>query len=86
MRASVVRPGNKGTRGRAASHHDGEEILFVLRGRIELRVGKETLTLGVGDCVHFNSSMPHQLSSVGATPASALVVVAASQTPTSRGR
>lgn len=86
MRAFVVRPGNKGTRGRAASHHDGEEILFVLKGRIELRVGKSIQTLGVGDCVHFNSSMPHQLSSVGATPASALVVVAASQAGASRGR
>ena len=76
MRAFVVRPSNRGSRRGVSSHHEGEEILFVLKGRIELRIGKQLQTLNVGDCVHFNSSMPHQLVSVGVTPASALVIVA----------
>ncbi len=75
MRAFVVRPGSQSGRGRTTSHHDGEEILFVLKGKIEMLVGKETELLGPGDCVHFNSSMPHKLTSVGTVPASALVVV-----------
>jgi transcriptional regulator with XRE-family HTH domain len=75
MRAFVVRPGNQSGRGRGASHHDGEEILFVLKGKIEMLVGKKTELLGPGDCVHFNSSMPHKLTSIGAVPAAALVVI-----------
>lgn len=76
MRAFVVRPGNKGSRRGVSSHHEGEEILFVLKGRIEMRMGKQLQTLNAGDCVHFNSAVPHELVSVGATPASALVVAA----------
>lgn len=75
MRAFVVRPGNQSGRGRTTSHHDGEEILYVLKGKIELQVGRSVEMLGVGDCVHFNSSIPHKLTSVGSVPASALVVV-----------
>ena len=75
MRAFVVRPSNQSGRGRTTSHHDGEEILFVLKGKIEMLVGRETELLGAGDCVHFNSSMPHKLTSVGNIPAAALVVV-----------
>lgn len=75
MRAFVVRPGSQSGRGRTTSHHDGEEILFVLKGKIEMLVGKQTEVLGPGDCVHFNSTIPHKLTSIGAVPASALVVV-----------
>jgi len=75
MRAFVVRPSNQSGRGRTTSHHDGEEILFVLKGKIEMLVGKEIEVLGPGDCVHFNSSIPHKLTSVGSVPATALVVV-----------
>jgi transcriptional regulator with XRE-family HTH domain len=79
MRAFVVRPGNQSGRGRATSHHDGEEILFVLKGKIELLVGRQTQLLGAGDCVHFNSSMPHKLTSLGSVAASALVVISSEQ-------
>ena len=79
MRAFVVRPGNQSGRGRTTSHHDGEEILYVLKGKIEMQVGRSVEMLAVGDCVHFNSSIPHKLSSVGNVPASALVVVSSMQ-------
>lgn len=84
MRAFVVRPSNQSGRGRTTSHHDGEEILFVLKGKIEMNVGKETELLGPGDCVHFNSSMPHRLTSVGNVPAAALVVVSSEAPKTNR--
>jgi len=35
MRAFIVRPGRTAKRGRIMSHHEGEEILFMLTGRIE---------------------------------------------------
>lgn len=85
MRAFVVRPGNQSGRGRPSSHHDGEEILFVLKGKIEMLVGKTTEVLGPGDCVHFNSSMPHKLTSIGSAPASALVIVS-SVAPTNEAK
>lgn len=77
MRAFVVRPGKSAPRGRIMSHHEGEEILFVLSGRIELQVGKRKESLAKGDCVHFDSTLPHRLVTLGDEPAAALVVVAA---------
>lgn len=79
MRAFVVRPGSQSGRGRTTSHHDGEEILFVLKGKIEMLVGRQTELLGPGDCVHFNSSIPHKLTSLGSVPAAALVVVSSAE-------
>jgi quercetin dioxygenase-like cupin family protein len=65
-------------RGRIMSHHDGEEILFVLTGRIELLIGKRKEVLEPGDCVQFDSTTPHRLVAMDAQPASALVVIATS--------
>jgi hypothetical protein len=45
MRAFVSRPGNSGRLNRKMSHHDGEELLFVFKGRIELLIGKQLETL-----------------------------------------
>lgn len=86
MRAFVVRPANQSGRGRTTSHHDGEEILYVLKGKIELQVGRNVELLGTGDCVHFNSSIPHKLTSVGSVPASALVVISGAPLTAKRPR
>jgi transcriptional regulator with XRE-family HTH domain len=77
MRAFIVRPGRKPGRGRIMSHHEGEEILFVLSGRIEMQLGRRRETLNVGDCVQFDSTIPHRLIALTAEKASALVIVAA---------
>jgi transcriptional regulator with XRE-family HTH domain len=77
MRAFVVRPTRKPGRGRIMSHHEGEEILFVLSGRIEMQLGRRKETLNVGDCVQFDSTIPHRLIALTAEKASALVIVAA---------
>lgn len=76
MRAFIVRPGVTGGRGRLMTHHEGEEILFVLTGSIELQMGKRKETLRVGDCVHFDSTIPHKLTSITPGKSSALVVIA----------
>ncbi|MCK1483900.1 MULTISPECIES: XRE family transcriptional regulator [unclassified Bradyrhizobium] len=76
MRAFIVRPTKTAKRGRIMSHHEGEEILFILSGRIELVIGKRKETLKPGDCVQFDSTIPHKLTQVSSEPASALVVIA----------
>lgn len=77
MRAFVIRPGQTPKRGRIMSHHDGEEILFILTGEIALQIGKTKEVLYAGDCVHFDSTIPHKLLSVSEKPAAALVVISA---------
>jgi transcriptional regulator with XRE-family HTH domain len=77
MRAFIVRPTQTAKRARIMSHHEGEEILFVLTGRIELLIGKRKEALNPGDCVQFDSTIPHKLTAMTSVPASALVVIAA---------
>lgn len=79
MRAFVVRPGKKVGRSTIMSHHAGEEVLFVLRGTIEMRLGARSEVLSPGDCVHFDSSIPHKLRSLNQEQAAALVVIASTE-------
>ena len=77
MRAFIVRPGQTQRRGRIMSHHEGEELLFILSGQIEMHIGKRREVLNPGDCVQFDSTIPHKLVALTQEPASALIVVAA---------
>ena len=40
--------------------HKGQEMLFVLRGRIEFSVNGDDFLMEEGDSIHFNASYPHQ--------------------------
>lgn len=40
--------------------HNGEEFIFVLSGTVEFQVGAETYQLSAGDCLYFDSSVPHR--------------------------
>lgn len=78
MRAFVLRPGERaGGHSKIMSHHDGEEILYVLTGRIELQIGNRKEMLNVGDCVQFDSTIAHKLRSADGEDASVLVVIVA---------
>ena len=69
-------PGNRS--GNEKTHwfdHEGEEFLFVLQGTITVFFGDKKYTLRKGDCVYFDSSIPHTGEGVGKEPAIALVVV-----------
>ncbi|KKI77022.1 DNA-binding protein [Burkholderia pseudomallei] len=59
----------------AFREHEGEEMLFVHRGSVEIEFPNETIKLKTGDSVYFNALIPHRMRSVGATPAEVLVVV-----------
>ena len=39
--------------------HDGEEVLFVLQGRMLFLHGDKEFILEEGDCVYFDASIPH---------------------------
>lgn len=39
--------------------HKGEEMLFALKGAQRLYIGEHVVDIDEGDCVYFNSSIPH---------------------------
>ncbi|GAA3483283.1 XRE family transcriptional regulator [Streptomyces yanii] len=45
--------------------HPGEEWLYVLDGRLRLRLGAARYTLAPGDSAHFDSTTPHNLAAAG---------------------
>ena len=56
------------------STHEGEELLYILEGRVELLYGKESYVLETGDSVYYDSVGPHQVRAVEA-PARLLAVI-----------
>ena len=56
------------------STHEGEELLYILEGRVEVLYGKESYTLEAGDSIYYDSVVPHQVRAVEA-PAKLLAVV-----------
>lgn len=52
--------------------HDGYEWLYVLSGRLRLRLGDQDLTLGRGEAAEFDTRVPHAMSAAG--PRSAQVI------------
>lgn len=59
----------------APSTHEGEELLFVLEGRIEVAYGKDLHALGPGDSIYYDSIVPHRVSAAGGADARILAVV-----------
>jgi transcriptional regulator with XRE-family HTH domain len=56
--------------------HEGQEVVYVLEGRQELRYDGETYFLEEGDCFCFDSARPHYSRTVGDKPGKILVVLA----------
>lgn len=55
--------------------HEGEEVLYVLSGRIEFQIGDDKILLDEGDCLHLRGIKPHKGRNIGETPARILMVV-----------
>ncbi|MFG2576625.1 helix-turn-helix domain-containing protein [Streptomyces sp. NPDC048481] len=51
-----------GSQGDIVRVHPGEEWLYVLKGRLRLRLGDTTDLLGPGDSAHFDSLTPHRIA------------------------
>lgn len=58
----------------ALARHDGEELLYVLSGSLNLVFEHEIHTLAPGDSAHFDAQVPHHLTAIGDRDAEVLVV------------
>ncbi|MGD9781084.1 MAG: helix-turn-helix domain-containing protein [Kiritimatiellia bacterium] len=47
------------------NEHEGEEFIYVLSGRIEVRYGKDVHRLDAGDSIYYESVVPHHLHALG---------------------
>jgi len=56
-------------------HHEGEEFVYVLTGKIEVTVGEHLNILEQGESLHFNSGIRHKLKSVSDEKAELIVVI-----------
>ncbi len=74
MDAFLVYP-DETTDENEVSGHTGEELIFVLKGAIEVVFADRSLKLEDGDCLHFQADMPHQIRKVGRRACIALVVI-----------
>lgn len=55
--------------------HEGQECVYLLEGELEFRTPEEVHALAPGDCLYFESDVPHAFRSLSPSPARALVVV-----------
>jgi quercetin dioxygenase-like cupin family protein len=58
-----------------ASTHEGEEFVYVLSGEVEVLYGKDMYRLKTGDCIYYDSIVPHHVHCVGDAEARVLGVV-----------
>lgn len=58
--------------------HDGEEFIFLLKGRLEFVHGGDRFTLRPGDCLYLDGKVPHGGRALGPRNAVAVVVTAGS--------
>lgn len=49
--------------------HDGYEWLYVLSGRLRLRLGSRDIIITPGESAEFDTSIPHSISATGSEPA-----------------
>lgn len=56
--------------------HPGVEFIYVLKGKLNLRVGADQEVLDAGDSVYFDAQLPHGYSRIGNKPCSAIVITA----------
>ncbi|OZI16986.1 hypothetical protein CAL18_16180 [Bordetella genomosp. 7] len=84
MLAFVIHPDDARSPANPTGHHDGEELVYVLAGRVELQLVKRKEVLETGDCAHFDSTVPHKISSLSGADAKVLIVISPRKTPQKR--
>jgi transcriptional regulator with XRE-family HTH domain len=61
--------------GKAATHsHPGVELLYLLEGMLEMKIGSESYQLEAGDAIYFDSIQKHSYASAGRKACTAVVV------------
>lgn len=76
MTAFVLQPAEAHARKRPMSHHEGEEILYVINGKVAFEIDGRVEMLSAGDSVHFDSRIPHKIQSDGDAAAQVLIIIA----------
>ncbi|MEU2736253.1 XRE family transcriptional regulator [Streptomyces sp. NPDC007095] len=71
-----------GSQGDIVRVHPGEEWLYVLQGRLRLRLGDTAQVLEPGDSAHFDSLTPHRIAAADQSGAELLFVHTLLQSPT----
>jgi transcriptional regulator with XRE-family HTH domain len=71
-----------GSQGDIVRVHPGEEWLYVLKGRLRLRLGDTAHRLAPGDSAHFDSLTPHRIAALDADGVELLFVHTLLQSPT----
>lgn len=73
--AFITHPPRKRAPDEKRVQHAGQELLFVLKGRMEMSFPHNAVRLSAGDCLLFNGRLPHYTLSVGTQPSEALIIV-----------
>ncbi|WP_353945974.1 XRE family transcriptional regulator [Streptomyces sp. HUAS MG91] len=71
-----------GAQGDIVRVHPGEEWLYVLEGRLRLRLGDTAYRLDPGDSAHFDSLTPHRIAAADTGGSDLLFVHTLLQSPT----
>jgi transcriptional regulator with XRE-family HTH domain len=61
------------------NQHVGEEFIFVLEGKVEVKLADNTDVLNPGDSIYYDSNLPHIVSCHGDEPATILAVIYAKE-------
>lgn len=59
---------------KAIFRHEGEEMHFVLEGSVKCNIGGQEFIAEEGDCLYFDSGIPHSAVSIGKVKAKMLTV------------
>lgn len=65
----VYEPGAESCKEDALFQHGGSEYVYLISGRLGVRIGFDTYELGPGDSMSFNAQRPHRLWCSGREPA-----------------
>ncbi len=57
------------------SHHQGQEFIYMLKGRLEIHLGEQVFIMEPGDSFYFDSATPHALRALGDRDAEFLDVI-----------
>jgi mannose-6-phosphate isomerase-like protein (cupin superfamily) len=71
MHVSIIQPGQAAHEPHA---HDGEEIMFLLEGTAEIRMGEETQIVGPNTAVFCPPHMFHGIRNAGETPIRYMII------------
>jgi len=67
----VIQPDDE----RVMSSHEGEELVIVVKGEVELLYGQERFVLKEGDSMYYNSVVPHHLGAANGEDAHIYAVI-----------